>query len=100
MEAKHTPGPWRTEKEYSHGPIIIMGGNGHPVVLCREKRETAEYEANVSLIATAPELLSELIAYHDREWMEGHEGIPAHHAGDFPDDCGACAVIVKALGVK
>ncbi len=100
MELKHSPGPWETKREYSHGPVIILGGDGKPVVVCREKRDPEEYEANVLLMSAAPELLSELIASHDREWMEDHEGIPAHMAGERPDECGACAVIVKALGMK
>jgi len=78
--------------------ICKVGGQEEDPINYRCHSASLENRANVRLIAAAPELLSELIAYHDREWREDHEGIPAHHAGDFPDECGACAVIVKATG--
>lgn len=48
------------------------------------------------LHAAAPDLKAELIAYHDREWTDAHEGLVAHSAGDYPEQCGGCAAIAKA----
>lgn len=51
---------------------------------------------NARLRADNKILRDELRACHDREWLTPHEGLPAHEAGDFPDDCGACAVLSRA----
>ena len=106
MEAKHTPGPWETKREYSHGPIIIMGGDGKPVVVCREKRDPEEYEANVLLMSAAPELLQALIIARDIV-IETIEAIgPCDHSvnicccGYRSDLEDINAAIAKATGVK
>jgi len=99
---KHTPGPWAWEK-VSKGRWDVRSDDWGGIVTVHQYPDKNVMpdglcEANARLIAAAPELLSELIGYHDREWREPHEGIPAHHAGDFPDECGACAAIRKATG--
>jgi hypothetical protein len=48
------------------------------------------------LEAALAEVLMELTAYHDREWRNPQEGLPAHKAGEYPGECGGCAAISKA----
>jgi hypothetical protein len=42
-------------------------------------------------------LAAELRAYHDREWLEPHENIPAHKAGELPEDCGTCKILIQTF---
>ena len=63
---KHTPGPWEVKKGGNDINIIIMPekaniGNGHKYATCGGMGDTEEREANVRLIASAPEMLECLI---------------------------------------
>jgi len=107
----HTPGPWKwKEVSTSIGRAFKINtpehlDDEHGLIACIYDDNTSlntrshdEHAANAKLIAAAPDLKSELIAYHDREWMDSHEGLPAHKAGEFPEECGGCAAIARAGG--
>jgi hypothetical protein len=59
---KHTQGPWHrnipAEGKY---PTVFAGRNQH-VAVASQQKDSAETEANISLIAAAPELLNALSA--------------------------------------
>ena len=56
MEDKHTPGPWhRNIKADGRYPVIFAGRNQH-VAIAERQDNPAETEANISLIAAAPEM--------------------------------------------
>lgn len=59
-ETKHTKGPWhrniRADGKY---PVIFAGRNQH-VALATQQEDSEETEANIDLIAAAPELLEAL----------------------------------------
>lgn len=60
-ETKHTPGPWvaqREETEDSEKYVIDASGGGYTVCVAVTICGRGEDEANASLIAAAPELLS------------------------------------------
>lgn len=88
---KHTPGPWEYEfedRKLNCNGYIYQAGDSNPVTcdLPLDDYISAEVkEANGFLISAAPDLFAELCAYHDREWMDPHEGLPAHKAGDCPE---------------
>jgi hypothetical protein len=60
MNTQHTPGPWDTETKGSKH--FIDGADGLTVAYLDRSgvRERAEIEANIRLIAAAPELLAAL----------------------------------------
>ena len=94
--AAHTPGPWdRNIKPASKYPTVWSGRNTHVAyVAVSAAMDDAEIEANIRLIAAAPELLAaleELLAHI--EWRRGRAG---EKTG--PQDCThrARAAIVKA----
>ena len=64
--AKHTPGPWSTERDRAKS-ISIYGGSTFIGEVYNEVDETSlEEQANTNLIAAAPamyEALSELVKY-------------------------------------
>lgn len=58
MEAKHTPGPWKTEPRF---PFVRIVADGAPCVAETggwNDREREEMHANARLIAAAPDLLA------------------------------------------
>ena len=63
MSAAHTPGPWsrniRPARKY---PVVFSGRNTHVAFLANDSRVSdEEAEANINLIAAAPELLEALL---------------------------------------
>jgi len=101
----HTPGPWEvgtgyvTARKDGHCGVICVMACDRSVMKYAAKDGSDEDGMNARLIAAAPELLKELITYHDREWSRiGHEGIPVHIAGELPGQCSACNAIKKAKG--
>ena len=64
MSAQHTPGPWyRNIKAGGKYPIIFSGtapNHAHIAQACQLRGKPDEVEANISLIAAAPELLAVL----------------------------------------
>lgn len=63
MSAKHTPGPWhRNIKPASKYNVVFAGRNTHVAAVKTEGLSEAEIEANMDLIAAAPELLDALQA--------------------------------------
>lgn len=57
MTKQHTPGPWsRNISADGKYPTIFAGRNQH-VAVASQQKDPAETEANISLIAAAPELL-------------------------------------------
>lgn len=117
-QAVYTPPPWRWHDHGGRESWSLRRPDGQPVLipafvarhglsdpsqlaaaLALRKiaiPSIAVGDKDAALIAAAPNLLTELTAYHDREWRTGHERLPAHTAGEFPDQCGACTVIAKA----
>jgi hypothetical protein len=65
--AKHTPGPWRSERGNGDYGRNVTADNGRRIVC---ETICAEHEANARLIAAAPELLEALhsILEHSREF--------------------------------
>lgn len=56
----YTPGPWhRNIQANGKYPIVFSGRNQHVAQACQQK-DGAETEANISLIAAAPDLLAAL----------------------------------------
>jgi hypothetical protein len=53
---------------------------------------------NAILARQIKDLSDHLRAYHDREWLEAHEGLPEHEAGELPDECEACNALIEILG--
>ena len=97
----HTPEPWHVYNTCGAYLILADTGECSDAVIAEIGFDCQQeiIPANAHLMAAAPELLAELIAYHDREWLRvGHEGVPCHEAGEYPDDCAACRVIKKAKG--
>jgi len=57
---KHTPGPWhRNIPADGKYPTVFAGRNQH-VAVASQQKDSAETEANISLIAAAPDLLEAL----------------------------------------
>lgn len=101
----HTPGPWVQSRLDPHCIVFIdeyiePGFQSNVHAIAKVRGRLGETEGNIALIIAAPDLLTELIAYHDREWRLPHEGLPRHLAIDNCEDCAGCTVIQKALGVK
>lgn len=81
INAKHTPGPWKTRKGFGHGEIDVF----HPTRKVKKpfvptelaivqinddtKESIAESRANARLIAAAPDLLECLVHLADRDWF-------------------------------
>jgi hypothetical protein len=77
MEAKHTAGPWfRNIPADGKYPVIFSGRNTH-VAVAQQMRSTQETEANIDLIAAAPELLAALRRLHEASEGESDEEIEA-----------------------
>lgn len=80
-ETKHTPGPWgRNIRAGGKYPIIYAGRNQH-VAQAVQQKDSAETEANIDLIACAPELLEALENVADH--CEGNmslRGLGVHEA--------------------
>lgn len=59
-KATHTPGPWhRNIRAGGKYPVVFAGRNQH-VAQVVQQADPAETEANIDLIAAAPELLAAL----------------------------------------
>ena len=57
---KHTSGPWhRNISADGKYPTVFAGRNQH-VAVASQQKDSAETEANISLIAAAPDLLDAL----------------------------------------
>jgi len=57
---KHTQGPWhRNISADGKYPTVFAGRNQH-VAIATQQKDSAETEANISLIAAAPDLLEAL----------------------------------------
>jgi len=89
----HTPGPWyRNIPADGKYPTVFAGRNQH-VAVASQQKDSAETEANISLIAAAPELLDALallLPYAARAIQGTTEGQPLLDA--------ARAAIAKAEG--
>jgi hypothetical protein len=72
MSATHTPGPWhRNIKPASRYPTVFAGRNTHVCVVTTRGLPDDEIEANIQLIAAAPDLLAalrDMIEPHERGW--------------------------------
>lgn len=104
QNAVHTPGPWhRNIRAHGKYPTVFAGRNQHVAVVSQQE-DGAETEANIDLIAAAPEQHSALKGARDalREAAKqfrctgdtGHASMCATHA----DVCDAA--IAKAVGAQ
>lgn len=60
MTTKHTPGPWhRNIRANGKYPTVFAGRNQH-VAVVKQQGDPSETEANIDLVAAAPELLAAL----------------------------------------
>lgn len=60
MSTQHTPGPWnRNIRAGGKYPTVFAGRNQH-VAVATQQKDPAETEANIDLIAAAPDLLAAL----------------------------------------
>ena len=63
--AGHTPEPWhRNIRANGKYPVVFAGRNQHVATVCQQT-DGAETEANIDLVASAPELLTMLQAAYD-----------------------------------
>jgi len=109
-EAKHTPGPWRTQLVGGHEVDLITkggtfaginAGSGAPDSL--DADDYAEWLANVGLIAAAPDMLEALESVH-KLWAET-AGLGFDEEMKWPSPVGAVwnevrAAIRKATGAQ
>lgn len=99
IELKHTPGPWTASQGYDGEAkrwvvcsdtggkawVVAMVLNGAPGDTLKTEKYTAR------LIAAAPDLLRELIDFHDH-WIDQGE----HECDGIPGGCPVQAAIDKA----
>lgn len=73
METKHTPGPWRTEIGTIRGSYNVYEVKGNCVLATVYVLRNGETEANALLIASAPDLQSQVAAQKELigELVEG-----------------------------
>src|SRR5690606_10596874 len=71
-----------------------------PTVAYKRGWDDAMKQAAPSAPVGVEGLMSEFRAYHDRDWMTPHEGIPAHSAGELPGQCEGCAALDALSGVS
>lgn len=91
----HTAGPWhRNIRASGHYPVVFSGRNNH-VATASQQADPAETEANIDLIAAAPELLGALRAMLDQ--FKDHA---QYDDADAEAVNLALAAINKATGVK
>lgn len=70
-EQKFTPGPWhRNIRANGKYPVIFAGRNTH-VAVAKQMETPEETEANIDLIAAAPDLLAALEANHEHHMEYG-----------------------------
>lgn len=61
--SEHTPGPWhRNIRANGKYPVVFAGRNTHVATAAQFPQNPEETEANIDLIAAAPELLAALQA--------------------------------------
>ena len=95
--AAHTPGPWsRNIRAGGKYPMVFAGRNQH-VAAVQQQQDPAETEANIDLVAAAPDLLA--LAEAVAETI-GHNGEVSRLSDYGLADLGdlARAAIAKARG--
>ncbi|MEX9754859.1 hypothetical protein AB7W88_05115 [Providencia vermicola] len=91
MEFKGTPAPWRChDKRPNCSGYSIVGNDGQYIGFVGDSDELSPMDANANLIATAPELLEQLIRLRNK--------IASYKPDDDDDLDIVDAVIAKALG--
>jgi len=58
---KHTLGPWHRNISADGKYPTVFAGRNHHVAVASQQKDSAETEANISLIAAAPDLLAACI---------------------------------------
>lgn len=107
-EAKHTPGPWRHDTSGNLGNVVAgpsgkqlyEGDNGYRAVAIVQactssnlySEEEANQQANINLIAAAPDLLA---ALRGALPFLVNDASPGGCTGEFPD-CDHCVAIRSA----
>lgn len=59
-EAKHTPGPWHRNIRAGGKYTTVFAGRNQHVASVHQQKDPDEVEANIDLIAAAPDLLAAL----------------------------------------
>ena len=96
--SKHTPGPWHTDSEksfyvFAHGSLAEQSGVKNGPFICN-----ASTQANARLIASAPELLGELVKITDAYAAAMKDAGVAHYPEALVVVRQARAAIAKARG--
>ena len=114
MEAKHTPGPWRTEPDglyvlatngqYSDGEertLMVAKVERHRPGSADRLPMDPEREANYSLIAAAPDLLAACEALvFEQQYYEHHTQQPGRMPGNNSEKFMAVVVMAQAAIAK
>lgn len=75
MSTQHTPGPWhRNIRAAGKYPTVYAGRNAH-IAVVKQAASPEETEANIDLIAAAPDLLDALRMIAD--WADSNVADPA-----------------------
>lgn len=108
---KHTPGPWTVDTTVALGAYGVWtdyathpghDGAGYGSQICSvltvsfkntDRATRHERDANAKLIAAAPDLLRELVDFHDHTIDMGW-----HECDGIPGGCPVAAAIAKATG--
>lgn len=96
---KFTPGPWHISMSQTRiGPVLSVETSVIEHVCTLEDRwntsDKQRRNADAKLISSAPELLSEIIQFHDQAIDQGW-----HDCEGIPGGCTVLAVINKAQGI-
>ena len=102
--SKHTPGPWQYRRlTLSDTVSFTIDSQNADVEICEVHswaNSVAQTEANVRLIAAAPEMFAALKGIAKEELLREHEGSPRYRAVATKRIKAVQAAIAKAEGRK
>jgi len=94
-QSQHTPGPWRLDATGPANACVVSSGGDLLAIGAQGTSDKDEDEANLRLMASAPDLLDCLNRLVD-DLTEAHEDeLNSDHNGDGPD-CSYCRNIARA----
>lgn len=99
-EAKHTPGPWKTQTHISLDRLEIRDADGRRIAECAMDfpMSAKTHDANAHLIAAAPEMLDELEKQRNKHCFAS-SGVGDCDTCRDKQNCSLRRVINKAKGV-
>ena len=84
MDSKHTPGPWKYHLNVGPTKALIFEADGSTIVELANRTCDSRFEANVRLIAAAPDLLAALkLAYLRLDQVQPGHGTRANDLRDY-----------------